>query len=50
MGGERGTAFRNNYKGHMDKNKGCGNRGGRWDGWGGGRNWGERQKIVLEQQ
>ena len=24
--------YRNNYKGHMDKNKGGGNRGGRW-GW-----------------
>ena len=42
--GERGGDYRgkgqrvcrNNYKGHMDNNKGGGNRGGRW-GWVGQR-------------
>ena len=32
MGAKGGRVFRNNYKGHMDKTKGGGNRGGRW-GW-----------------
>ena len=31
-GGKGERDFRNNHKGHMDKNKGGGNRGGRW-GW-----------------
>ena len=30
--GEGETVFRNNYKGHMDKTKGDGSKGGRW-GW-----------------
>ena len=30
--GGRGRVFRNNYKGHMDKTKGVGIRGGSW-GW-----------------
>ena len=32
MGGEAGRVFRNIYKGHLDKTKGGGIRGGRW-GW-----------------
>ena len=34
---KRGRVFRNNYKGHMDKTKRSGSRGGRWGwlGWGG---------------
>ena len=45
-----GRVFRNNYKGHMDKTKEGGIRGGRWRwlGWGGGG--GEMQTTVLEQQ
>ena len=30
MGGKRGRVFRNNYKGHIDKNNGGGIKGGRW--------------------
>ena len=46
-----GSVYRNNYKGHVDNNKGGGNRGRSWRGlgWGGGAG-GERQKAVLEQQ
>ena len=38
MKGEEGRVCRNSYKGHMDKNKGVGNRGERWGwlGWWGG--------------
>ena len=36
MMGQR--VFRNIYKGHMDKTKGGGSRGGRW-GWLGRREW-----------
>ena len=32
MWGKGGSVFRNNSKGHMDKTKGGGIRGGRW-GW-----------------
>ena len=43
MGGRGGRVFRNNYKGHTDKTKGGGIRGGRWGwlGWRGevGRKW-----------
>ena len=37
MGAIGGRVFGNNYKGHMDKAKGGGIRGGRWGwlGWGG---------------
>ena len=37
MGGKGGRIFRNNDKGHMDKTKGGGIRGGMWGwlGWGG---------------
>ena len=31
--------YRNNYKGHMDNNKGGGNREGGGVGWGGGEGW-----------
>ena len=48
----RGRVFRNNYKGHMDKNQ-----GGRWkQGWEvglagvGGNGGGKMQTIVTEQQ
>ena len=37
MVGKGGRVFRNNYKGHMDKTKRGGSKGGRW-GWLG---WGE---------
>ena len=45
-----GRVFRNNYKGHMDKTKEGGIRGGRegWLGWGKVVR-GERQTTVLEQ-
>ena len=50
MGEKEGRAFRNNYKGHMDKTKGglgSGERGG--DGQGG--EWrGKMQTTVLEQK
>ena len=39
MGEKRGSVFRNNYTGHMDKTKGGDrSRGGRWEwlGWGWG--------------
>ena len=50
MGGKGGRVFRNNYKGHRDKTKGGGIRGGKWGwlGWGGIE--GEMQTTVLEQQ
>ena len=34
--GKGGSIFRNSYKGHMDKTKGGGSKGGRWGwlGWG----------------
>ena len=51
MGEKRGRVFRNNYKGHMDKTKGGGIRGGRWDGRGGERVGGrEMETTILEQQ
>ena len=37
----RGRIFRNNYKGHMDKTKGGGVRGGRWQSLGLGESSGE---------
>ena len=43
--------FRDYYKGHMDKTKGeVEAREGGGFGWGGGRDGGEMQTIVTEQQ
>ena len=36
MGGRRGRAFRNMYKGHTDKTNGVESEEGGGDGWGGG--------------
>ena len=46
-----GRVFRNKYKGHMDKTKGGGIRGGRW-GWLGwwGSGVGEMQKNKCIQK
>ena len=50
-GGKKGKVFRNNYKGHIDKTKAGGIRGGRWGWLGLGGSGGEkRQTTVLEQQ
>ena len=49
-GGKGERVYRNNYKGHMDSNKGGGNRGGRWERmecWAGVG--GKGQKTILEQ-
>ena len=40
--GNRVKGFRNNYKGHMDNNRGAGATGGRWGGLGVGLEWGEK--------
>ena len=48
MRGKVGRDFRNIYKGHMDKTKGGGIRGGRW-GWLrlGGMVWGGRRQLYM---
>ena len=51
MGRQGGRVFRNNYKGHMDKNKAGWKQGRKVGVVGGrGRGVGKRQKTVFEQQ
>ena len=45
-----GLASRNMYKGHMDKAKGGGFKGERWDGGTGGCGGVKMETTVLEQQ